>query len=105
MAASERSPIRVHFCTGMSKKIRPAAVSPSVQRIRPAIQEKIAACHSPALELAFRELRVKEEHREEEQRDAIRRAGASPLGRLEPQFGGATEGLTCSIVTGCVAFM
>ena len=66
-------------------------ISP-VQRIRPDVQEKIAACHSleaeHALEVAFRKLQADEHVREEERREAIRRAGSSPLGKLEPQFGG-----------------
>ena len=71
----------------MNKKIRSAVISP-VQRIRPAVQEKIVACHSPALEVAFRKLQADERVREEERRDAILRASSSPLGGLEPQFGG-----------------
>lgn len=74
----------------MSEK-KPQPISP-VQRIRPSVQEKIAACHSPeaerVLEVAFRRLEADERVREEEHREAIRRAGSSPLGKLEPQFGG-----------------
>lgn len=71
--------------------VRESGFTPSlapVQRMRPAVQEKIAACYSievePALEVAFRKLQADERVREEELREAIRRAGSSPLGGLEP---------------------
>lgn len=72
----------------MSEKIRPTPIT----AISPSVQSKLAACHSPeaesALEVAFHKLQADERVREEERREAIRRAGSSPLGKLEPQFGG-----------------
>ena len=72
----------------MSDK-KPQPISP-VQRIRPSVHEKIAACRSPvaerALEAAFRKLQTDERAREEERREAIRRARSSPFSKLEPMI-------------------
>ena len=75
-----------------TKKIRPAPITAISTEISPSVQRKIEECHSPeverALEVAFRKLQADERVREEERREAILRAGSSPLSSLEPQLGG-----------------